>query len=175
MQFEELFLVRLCKPEDAQQDAQIIAPFIQELVREMGFFDPPDVDTLVELAYSLISTGFSEFVIAEIQKEPVGCIHINYRLSSWSASPYASVEDLYLRPNARRQKIGRSLVDYACQRAHARGCTYIDVHIPTKDKKVHAFFGRMGFQDVHLHCKRVSLPRERHCKAHAHTHEGGDV
>ena len=143
-QFETAFVVRLVGPEDAP----ILVPLIQALAAEEGV-TPPDPDDLEELLGALLTTGFSDFVVAERgqnEDEVVGCIQINYRLSTWAAAPYAYLEDFYLAPEARGQGIGTKLLDYACQRAEAKGCTSIQLDVREANKGAARLYARYGFK-----------------------------
>lgn len=142
--FETEFVVRLCHPEDAP----ILVPLIQALAHEEGV-TPPDADDLTEVLTAMLTTGFSDFVVAERgpnEDEVVGCIQINYRLSTWSAAPYAYLEDFYLTPDARGQGIGTKLLDYACQRAEGKGCQNIQLDVRTANKGAVRLYARYGFK-----------------------------
>jgi ribosomal protein S18 acetylase RimI-like enzyme len=125
VQFHELFAVRLCTSDDAKA----LALFVQALIIEEGNNAPPDLDPLTDLIHALLTSGFSDFIIAEQNGQHVGCLQINYRLSTHAAAPYAVLEDLYVAPEARKQGIGASMLDYACQRAAGQGCAYIEAQI----------------------------------------------
>jgi ribosomal protein S18 acetylase RimI-like enzyme len=142
--FETEFVVRLVGPEDAP----ILVPLIRALAEEEGA-TPPDPDDLEELLVALLTTGFSDFVVAERgpnEDEVVGCIQINYRLSTWAAAPYAYLEDFYLVPAARAQGIGTKLLDYACQRAEGRGCTSMQLDVREANKAAARLYARYGFK-----------------------------
>ena len=142
--FESQFVVRLVGPEDAP----ILVPLIRALAEEEGV-TPPDPDDLEDILTALLTTGFSDFVVAERgpnEDEVVGCIQINYRLSTWAAAPYAYFEDFYLVPAARGVGIGTKLLDYACQRAEGRGCTSMQLDVRTANKGAIRLYARYGFK-----------------------------
>lgn len=170
MRFEEEYMIRLCKPEDAETDVAVIAPFIQEMARDAGHPAPDDA-ALRDLLYSLLSTGFSEFLVAEVKNQPVGCLQINYRLSTWAAAPYAFIEDLYVQPDAQSLGIGRSMLDYACHRALARGCAYAELDTTPDNEKAIRLYKRMGFEQRPHILMRTALPRKGSCSGHSHEHE----
>lgn len=171
MKFVEDYCIRLCKPEDAETDAAILAPLIQAYTQQFEIHQIPDTQSLTDLVFSLLSTGFSEFVIAEIENKPVGCLQINYRLSTREAVPYAFIDDVYVESNPHTSGITRSMVDYACQRADARGCAYVDVDILPDDTRSKKFYERMGFDRYPGERFRCRMPRQGRCGSHTHTHE----
>ena len=138
------FMVRLCTPDDAP----LLAPLIQALATEEGA-EPPQRDDLEAIITTMLQTGFSDFVIAEEGTEggPVlGCIQINYRLSTWATASYAYFEDFYLKPAARGRGIGTKLLDYACQRAEGRGCDSIQLDVREGNKAAAKLYARYGFK-----------------------------
>ena len=138
------FMIRLCQPDDAR----LLAPLIQALATEEGA-EAPDLEALVAVITTMLQTGFSDFVIAEEGSEggPVlGCIQINYRLSTWATASYAYVEDFYLKPAARGRGVGTKLLDYACQRAEGRGCEFIQLDVREGNKRAAKLYARYGFK-----------------------------
>lgn len=171
MKFEELYTLRLCKPEEAEQDAPIIAPLIQEMCNEAKIETLPETTPLVDIIYSLVSTGFSEFVIAEVEEKPVGCLQINYRLSTWQTVPYGAIEDFYVRADVRKLGIERNMLDYACHRAEARGCAFITIeHVQQDNTRAIRSYEQMGFEQITCTQMKTALPRTGNCAGHSHAH-----
>jgi ribosomal protein S18 acetylase RimI-like enzyme len=166
MKIEELYMLRLCKPEEAETDAPILATLIQAMATDLGEY--PEKEPLTDLLYSLLTTGFSEFIIAEVNEEPVGCIQMNYRLSTLQTAPYAHLSDFYIQPEVRQLGIGKSMLDYACQRIEARGCKYVEMDVPPEDTKAVKLYQSMGFRSYSTLKIHTDLPRHGTCKGHAH-------
>ena len=145
-EFETAFVVRLVGPEDAP----ILVPLIQALAAEEGV-TPPDRDDLEELLVALLTTGFSDFVVAERgpnEVEVVGCIQINYRLSTWAAAPYAYLEDFYLAPEARGQGIGTLLTRHGLAHARAAGYHFCETDWRSTNLLASRFWPHQGFQPI---------------------------
>src|SRR5919199_5449728 len=106
MQFEELFTIHLCHPEDAS----LLAPLVQALAAEEGE-EPADLESIENVIAALLESGASDFLIATIAGRPTGCLQIAYRLSTWQAAPFASVGGFYLAPGARPRGIGTKTSD----------------------------------------------------------------
>ena len=130
--------MRLCTPDDAKA----LALLIQALIVEKGDQLQPELDPLTELIHALLTSGFSDFIIAEQHSQNVGCLQINYRLSTHAAAPYAALEDMYVMPEARKQGIGASMLDYACQRAAGQGCAFIEAQIQPDNQTAISFHRR---------------------------------
>ena len=142
--FDVHFIVRLAEPVDAA----LIVPLIQALIEAEGQTAPTSAD-LEEVVTVMLTTGFSDFVLAEAglnNGAVLGCIQINYRLSTWAAAPYAYLEDFYLKPEARGKGIGTKLLDYACQRAEGRGCTSVQLDVREGNKAAMRLYARYGFK-----------------------------
>ena len=77
MQFEEFFSIRLCHPEDAP----LLAPLIVALAEEEGA-EPADAESIENVVAALLQSGVSDFLLATMKDQPVGCLQIAYRLST---------------------------------------------------------------------------------------------
>jgi hypothetical protein len=171
MPFEEYYLLRLCEPDDAAT----IAPLVREAAIAREFPTPPEIEPLTEMIMALLQTTFSDFLLAEVEGEPVGCLQINYRLSTWRTARYAAIEDFYIRPGTPRiAAIRQSMVDYACQRADARECTLIRMNVPSGQEKQVKLYTHMGFEEENFHALWANLPRRGHCTGHSHDDDHDD-
>lgn len=140
MRFEELFRIELCRPEDAP----LLAPLIASLAAEEGTkaADLADIETVVS---ALLQSGASDFVLAMVDEQPVGCLQIAYRLSTWNAAPYAYLEDFYLSPEARARGIGTKMLDYALQRAEGQRVLHVALDVRAANNAAQRLYGRFGF------------------------------
>jgi ribosomal protein S18 acetylase RimI-like enzyme len=140
MQFEEFFRIRLCHPEDAP----LLAPLIAALASEEGT-EPADLESIETVVSALLQSGVSDFLLALIDGEPVGCLQIAYRLSTWHAAPYAYLEDFYLAPEARARGVGTKMLDYALQRAEGQHADQIVLDVRTANMAAQRLYARFGF------------------------------
>ena len=134
------FWTKLCRPGDAPR----IAPLIRALALEEGA-DAAEVDEIETVVDALLQTGASDFVIAEVEGEPVGCLQISYRLSTWHALPYAYIEDFYLAPGVRGRGVGTKLLDYALQRAEGQKADRILLDVRDSNSAAQRLYTRLGF------------------------------
>jgi ribosomal protein S18 acetylase RimI-like enzyme len=171
MKFEEEYLLRFCKPEEAERDAPILAALTRELAIEQKAHHIPEIPPLTDLVYSLITTGFSEWIIAEVNNEPVGCLQINYRLSTWTTAAYAYVDDVYVQPQARNLGIARSMLDYAYHRAEGRACAYVELDVKVDNPEAKRLYESLKFETVSTQRLRRSIERKRCCGGGGHSHD----
>lgn len=139
MSFTE-FLIELCHPEDAPR----LAPLIHALAIEEGV-EPADVEDIANIVGALLQSGASDFLIATANDEPIGCLQIAYRLSTWEALPYAYLEDFYLAPKARGRGVGTKLLDYALQRAEGQNASHIALDVRNANTAAQRLYTRFGF------------------------------
>jgi len=133
-------LTELCRPEDAAR----VAPLIRALASEEGD-DPAPIDEITMVVEALLQSGASDFVLASVDDEPIGCLQIAYRLSTWQAQPYAYIEDFYLTPAMRRRGIGSKLLDYALQRAEGQNADHIALDVRAANGGAIRLYEQLGF------------------------------
>lgn len=142
MKFELQFTIRLCHPEDAP----LLAPLITALAAEEGTEAAP-LDEIETVVSALLTSGVSDFLLALIDNRPVGCMQINYRLSTWEAAPFAYIEDFYLAPEARAKGIGTRMLDYALQRADGQGSDSVQLDVRAANTAARRLYERFAFKD----------------------------
>ncbi|MBV9791482.1 MAG: GNAT family N-acetyltransferase [Chloroflexi bacterium] len=152
MSFSE-FWIKLCRPEDAPR----LAPLIQALAREEGV-EPAEVDEIENIVSALLQSGASDFLLATADDEPIGCMQIAYRLSTWEATPYAYIEDFYLAPIARRRGVGTKLLDYALQRAEGQNASHIALDVRNANTAAQRLYTRFGFSNSESSLWKRPLP-----------------
>jgi ribosomal protein S18 acetylase RimI-like enzyme len=141
MSFTE-FLIELCHPDDAPR----LASLIYALALEEGA-DPAEPEDIANIVGALLQSGASDFLLATANDEPIGCLQIAYRLSTWEALPYAYLEDFYLAPKARGRGVGTKLLDYALQRAEGQRCNHMVLDVRQANTAAQRLYTRFGFTD----------------------------
>jgi GNAT superfamily N-acetyltransferase len=91
-----------------------------------------------------VENGYVEVLAAFLRGLPVGVTVVAYRLNVSMAGMFASVEDLYVVPDHRRQSVGRALLVAVGERCAARGVSYVEVQI--EDEEVAAFYEALGYE-----------------------------
>jgi GNAT superfamily N-acetyltransferase len=90
-------------------------------------------------------TGAVEVLAARAEGRVVGVAVLAYRLSISAAGLFASIEDLYVRPDARWQGIGRALLEAAEDRCASRGVSYVEAQV--EDEEAAAFYRALGYEE----------------------------
>jgi GNAT superfamily N-acetyltransferase len=81
---------------------------------------------------------------ARVEGRVVGVAVLAYRLSISAAGSFASIEDLYVRPEERRQGVGRALLEAVENRCTARGVSYVEAQV--EDEEAAAFYTALGYE-----------------------------
>lgn len=136
------FTIQLCQPEQAP----VLATLIHQLAIEEGE-DAAEVEDITNIVSALLQSGASDFLLATVADQPVGCLQIAYRLSTWQALPYAYLEDFYLAPDVRGRGVGTKLLDYALQRAESQGSDKIVLDVRRANTAAQRLYARFGFSD----------------------------
>ena len=105
-----------------REDVALLLAFIRELAEFEHLLDQVAADeaTLAEELFG--SRRVAEVVIAEHMGEPVGFAVFFHNFSTFLGRAGLYLEDLYVRPHARRQGIGRLLVAFVAKIAVDRKC-----------------------------------------------------
>lgn len=83
--------------------------------------------SFVEQVEKAVQRGDLELLVARTGTKPVGVAVLAFRLGISAGVPFASIEDLYVEPDARRQGVGRKLLEAVGERCKKRGVSYVEV------------------------------------------------
>jgi GNAT superfamily N-acetyltransferase len=93
----------------------------------IAFYKATVADDIIEATWQRMIAGEPDFHIGLVavndEDRPVGIAHILFHRSTWSATHYCYLEDLYVAPNLRAGGIGRALIEAVYREADARGCS----------------------------------------------------
>jgi GNAT superfamily N-acetyltransferase len=93
--------------------------------------------------HEAVERGEFEVLAAYMGNSVVGVAVLAYRLSVSAAGPFASIEDLYVEPDARRKGIGTALLEAVGEHCAARGVSYVEAQV--EDEEAAAFYGTSGY------------------------------
>lgn len=110
--------------EFARDGEPLPEPFLRELCGALG-------------------RGDLEVLAAREGETPVGVALLAFRLNVSVAGRFASVEDLYVKPEARRRGVGRALLEAARERCAERGVSYVEVQT---DEEAAGFYAALGYE-----------------------------
>ena len=93
----------------------------------IAFYRAAVADQVIELTWQrLLAGGVGEpigLVVAGNDDVPFGLAHVLFHRSTWSATWYCYLEDLFVDPAQRGSGTGRALIEAVYREADARQCT----------------------------------------------------
>lgn len=104
----------------------------------------PVADDFVEHLGAAVEAGNLDVLAAREGGQEVGVLVLAYRPSVSLGGPFASIEDLYVTPGARRRGVGRALLEAAGERCAARGVSYVEAQV--ENEGAAAFYAAMGYE-----------------------------
>lgn len=95
----------------------------------------------------LLEDPDTEFLLASVDDDspPAGVVQLRFRFGIWKAATDAWLEDLYVRPHARRRGLGDALVTLAVERAAERGARRIELDCNEDNAAALTLYERHGF------------------------------
>lgn len=143
--------LRIAGPADATPVTSLIAGF-----RDFLGSDGPanaEIEAVVSL---LLKDRSTEFLLIGEPEE--GYAQLRFRLSVWTGSEDAWLEDVFVRETARGEGFGRRLVEGAIARARARGCARIQLDANRENLPAISLYESLGFERSHNPAKWGRAP-----------------
>ena len=134
--------LRLAAPTDLATVTRLIAAF-----RDFLGSDYPDNAAIEATVATLIDDRSTEYLL--IGDPETGFAQSRFRLSVWTGTEDAWLEDLFVEPGARGSGLGRTLVEAAVERARARGCGRIQLDCNRDNEAAVRLYGSLGFTPIH--------------------------
>jgi GNAT superfamily N-acetyltransferase len=91
-----------------------------------------------------IERGELEVLAVRAEGRIVGVAVLAYRLSVSLGGTFASIEDLYVRPEARGEGVGRALLEAIGERCAVRGISYVEAQV--KEDEAELFYVALGYE-----------------------------
>ena len=91
-----------------------------------------------------VEAGDLEVLAARAEDQLLGVALLAYRLNVSAGGLFASVEELYVRPEARRRGVGRALLQAADERCEERGISYVEAQV--EEKEAERFYAAVGYK-----------------------------
>ena len=124
-----------------------IARLIQKLVQHDGA-PVPDPQKLHDVLQTLIDRDSTVYILAQDDEGLViGSMQLDFRLSTWEASPYVYIEDFFVEERHRGKGIGSAMLDLALQLSRERGCVRLDLDVQQSNPGARRFYARHSFED----------------------------
>ena len=104
----------------------------------------PVPEDFAERLRRAVEAGDIEMLAARAEDGMLGVVVLAYRLNVYVSALFASIEDLYVRPEARRQGVGRALLEAVDERCAARHISYVEAQV--EDDEAGAFYAALGYE-----------------------------
>ena len=127
-------------------------PLLLELIRALAEFEKLShqvVATEATLRASMFGARpYAEALIAEVDGAPVGFALFFHSFSTFLGEPGLYLEDLFVRPEARSQGIGRELMSALARVALERGCRRFEWSVLDWNERALAFYRQLGAEPM---------------------------
>jgi GNAT superfamily N-acetyltransferase len=128
------------------------APALAPLISELGY--PADA-ALAGERLALLQAAGDEALVALRGSDLVGLAALHLTPLLHRPGPLGRITALVASASARRQGIGRALVQVAEARLAERGCVRIELTSNLQRKEAHAFYWALGYVDDGLRFSRT--------------------
>ncbi len=116
----------------------------------------PVPETFAERLRQSVKTGNIDVLAARSEGRILGVAVLAYRPNISAGALFASIEDLYVRPEARRQGVGTALLTAADECCAAHRISYVEVQV--EDEAAESFYKTLGYdQEVGVRVLSRSL------------------
>jgi ribosomal protein S18 acetylase RimI-like enzyme len=130
--------IRRAGVEDAADIARLLHAFNSE------YDEPtPGVEALTRYARQLLSDG--EMTVLLAGDGPDGIALVRFRPSVWTDGLECHLQELYVVPPLRGQRIGRTLLAATIELARAAGAAGVDLNTGETDTAARGLYESMGF------------------------------
>lgn len=134
--------IRIASTADLESLVQLASAFRDHLQQS----SPSNAEFQDAIA-RLLQDPDTEFFLAQAaQGNALGYSQCRYRYSAWVVGYQAELEDVFVLPVARRQGVGRQLVQFAIDRAIAKGCRSIGLNTNERNVGAIALYQQLGLQ-----------------------------
>jgi GNAT superfamily N-acetyltransferase len=121
---------------DLAEPLSFLAAFLRE--------GEPVPEAFTEKLRRSVQTGDIDVLAARSEARILGVAVLAYRPNISAGALFASIEDLYVRPEARRQGVGTALLEAANERCAARQISYVEVQV--EEEAAELFYASLGYE-----------------------------
>jgi GNAT superfamily N-acetyltransferase len=104
----------------------------------------PVPEDFVDRLRKAVEAGDVEVLAARSEDQILGVALLAYRLNVSAGERFASVEDLYVRPEARRRGVGRALLEAVDELCAERGISYVEAQV--EEKEAEQFYAALDYE-----------------------------
>ena len=140
MSVESDVVIRPLRPSDRDAWNALFHGYI-------NFYEAKVPDEVIDMTWKRLigqEDGFLGLVAVDENDRPIGLAHVIFHPSTWSATSYCYLEDLFVDRNARRHGVGRALIKAVYEEADKHGADR--TYWATKQDNTHArrVYDRVG-------------------------------
>jgi branched-chain amino acid aminotransferase len=140
-------------------DVPAVAAAVEELLIELGG-KRPSMPELEEATRTLIGDpDAGALLVADLDGEIVGLLAASWQHAIHVPGRYATIQDLWVHPDRRSQKIGRDLVEALVDLARKTGVGRLEVGLPQESfaaiRATEAFYQANGFTPLGPRMRRL--------------------
>ena len=126
-------------------DAATVAQLLHDFNTEFDSPTPGPDALKRRLTYLLAGDD----VIALLVGEPAtGLAVLSFRPNVWYEGPVAILDELYIRPGLRGQRLGSALLAAACDLVRRRGGELMEINVDGDDTDARRFYEARGFRNT---------------------------
>ena len=114
--------------------------FLEEALRD----SEPVPKDFVDRLRKAVEAGDIEVLAARADDRMLGVALLAYRLNVSTGGRFASIEDLYVRPEARRRDVGRALLETVDELCADRGISYVEAQV--EQSEAEPFYAALGYE-----------------------------
>ena len=104
----------------------------------------PVSDSFMEELRRQVEAGDLEVLAAQLEGQTVGVVVLAFRPNVSLGFSFASIEDLYVHPEARRRGVGRALLQAAEARCRNRSVSYLEAQV--EEAAADTFYAASGYE-----------------------------
>jgi hypothetical protein len=143
--------------EVARVDATDLAEPLVFLEEALRGGDPVPDDSAERLQKAIEARDVT-ILAAKAKDQILGVLILAYRLNLSAGGLFASIEDLYVRPAARRRGVGRALLRAVDELCAERGISYVEAQV--EEKEAELFYAAWGYEPepgVRVHSRTMPI------------------
>ena len=103
----------------------------------------PVPEAFAEILRRSVQTGDMDVLAVRSEDRILGVAVLAYRPNITAGALFASIEDLYVRPEARRQGVATALLEAADERCATHQISYVEVQV--EDESAECFYRTLGY------------------------------
>lgn len=128
------------------EDCDDVAAMVQELARDTDAALVPKATGDDFRSHAIGADALLSLTVARGPSGLLGYCLSTQVFSTWRGAFGSYVIDLYIRPGARRGKLGERLLAHVLADAEAHGCRFAILDVDNRNHAADRFYGRLGFR-----------------------------